>query len=302
MSVSSIRSALKRMLPEPLRGVLRGVLHYSQRLLRWPIVLWQIRGGTSRDQWVLFKSALVAPLASLQDLQEWQDPLLTQDAVVEVSRFGVFSLRANTDDLWHVLPWRERAIAELLRSTLRPGDVFIDAGANIGVYTVLASRLVGPSGAVISIEMMPDTVRQLELHIQMNRLDNVTVVRDALSNVAGQDVIATVHPGKHGRATIATNSARFGSGNETKVQTTTLDAITTSITHARLMKIDVEGAEHIALQGAQALLKKLDVVVFESWAWARGDLDPVDALLVKAGYNVSRLDGNNWVATRTARS
>jgi FkbM family methyltransferase len=302
MSVSSIRSALKWILPKSLRDVLRGVLHYFQRLLRWPIVLWQVRGGTWRDQWVLLKSALAAPLTSLRGLQKWQDPLLVQDAVVEVSRVGVFSLRANTDDLWHVLPWRENAIAELLRSTLGPGDVFIDAGANIGVYTVLASRLVGPSGSVISIEMMPDTARRLESHIRMNRLDNVTVVRNALSNLAGQDVIATVQPGKHGQATIATDSACFGLGDKIRVQTTTLDAITPRITHARLMKIDVEGAEHIALQGAEALLKKLDVVVFESWAWARGDCDPVDAILVKAGFNLSQLDGNNWLATRAARS
>ncbi|UWX04050.1 hypothetical protein H1235_00620 [Pseudoxanthomonas sp. NC8] len=57
-----------------MRNVLRGTLHYLQRLGRWPIILWQVRGATWPDQWALVRSALVAPVVSLGGLMKWQDP------------------------------------------------------------------------------------------------------------------------------------------------------------------------------------------------------------------------------------
>lgn len=299
--IKSVRSSLKHYLPEPIRVVIRGILHYFQRLFRWPIILWQVRGKSFVDQLVLIQSALASPFIALRNLHAWQDPVLLRNAVVNVPGVGLFTLRARTDDLWHVLPWREQAIINLIRSQLNSGDVFIDAGANIGIYTILASRLVGPTGKIISVEMMPDTANCLEAHIRMNQLDNVTVVRNALSNVNGQIVTATVQEDKYGQATIATDSARFGLGSHISVQTRTLDDIAHGTAHIRLMKIDLEGAELAALQGAKTLLPKLDAVVYESWGWKRSDVDPVDELLIDAGYRLSQVDGNNWMAQRTRK-
>lgn len=296
--MSSVRSTFKRFLPVPLRKFLRACLHYVQRNLRWLVVLWQVRGATARDQMVLLLSACMAPVMSLRELHRWQDPVLLSDATVDVSGIGRFSLRAHTDDLWHVLPWREQSIADAMRSMLSPGDVFIDAGANIGIYTVLASRLVGSAGLVICIEMMPDTADRLELHIRMNGLQNVKVFRRALSDVSGQMVRASVQEGKYGQATIAADSERFGLGRAIDVETITLDDVTRDIDRIRLMKIDVEGAELTALRGAAQLLQKLQALIYESWGWKRGVEEPVDQLLREAGYLIHQLDGNNWIATR----
>lgn len=294
-----MRETMKRILPTPVRQMLRGGLHYTQRNLRWPIILWQVRGVSGRDRITLLLSALAAPYQSLRNLLAWQDPVLLRDASVIVPGIGRFALRARTDDLWHVLPWREQAIANTMRSMLKVGDVFIDAGANIGIYTVLASRLIGPAGRVISIEMMPETADRLESHVRMNQLQNVTVIRSALSDTPGQLVRATVQEGKHGQATIARGSERFGLGNAIEVETTTLDITTTEITSVRLMKIDVEGAELRALRGAEHLLQKLQALVYESWGWKRGSTEPVDVLLVESGFGLRQLDGNNWLAERT---
>lgn len=296
--MSSVRSTLKRFLPAPLRKFLRACLHYVQRNLRWLVVLWQVRGATARDQMVLLLSACMAPVMSLRELHRWQDPVLLSDATVDVAGIGRFSLRAHTDDLWHVLPWREQSIADAMRSMLSQGDVFIDAGANIGIYTVLASRLVGSAGLVICIEMMPDTADRLELHIRMNGLQNVKVFRRALSDVSGQMVRASVQEGKYGQATIAADSERFGLGRAIDVETITLDDVTRDIDRIRLMKIDVEGAELTALRGAAQLLQKLQALIYESWGWKRGVEEPVDQLLREAGYLMHQLDGNNWIATR----
>ncbi|WP_157745165.1 MULTISPECIES: FkbM family methyltransferase [Luteimonas] len=267
--------------------------------MRWLPILWQVRGQSAADELTLIRSALAAPFLSLCNIQDWQDPILLQDANVEVPGFGRFSLRARTDDLWHVLPWREHSIAELARKVLRPGDAFIDAGANIGIYTVLASRLVGPGGRVISIEMMPDTAKRLESHIHMNHLRNVTVVKNAISDVEGDVVIAMVQAGKYGQASISGGAERHETSSEIPVQTTTLDAVAERISSVKLMKIDVEGAELQAFRGAKSLLKKTNFIAYEAWSRGCVSKDALSALLEDAGFALRKLDGNNWLAEKS---
>ena len=66
---------------------------------------------------------ICAPFLSLENLLEWQDPILLADAQVDVRGVDKF-VRARCDDLWHVLPWREHAIAAELRAKLRLGLLF----------------------------------------------------------------------------------------------------------------------------------------------------------------------------------
>lgn len=298
MNYRSVRPFLKQALPPPARRVLRGALHYVQRVGRWAIILWQVRGSTWRDELTLWRSALAAPVISLRNLLKWQDPVLLADAAVEVRGIGRFMVRRRCDDLWHVLPWREQGVLAEIRSRLVPGEVFLDAGANIGVYTVLASRLVGRSGRVIAVEMIPDTADRLEDHIRINRLDNVTVVRRALSDVAGRVLTATVLSGKFGQATIVDNSEARGVRSQVDVTTTTLDEVTTGIANIALMKMDLEGAELQALRGAECTLARLRAAIYENWGRARVEDDPLDRAFVEYGFQVRKVDGNNWLAVR----
>ena len=292
-----LRAKVKSILPVFVRRILRSILHYAQRIGRWFIILWQARGVNWRDQLVLFMSALAAPVLSLNKLMTWQYPILLRDADVIVRNIGRFSLRQRSDDLWHVLPHREHAIANFLKMNLRPGDVFIDAGANIGIYTVMASKLVGPGGKVIAIEMMPDTADRLEHHIYINRLDNVTVIRRALDSVSGQIVEASVVKGKYGQASIVKPSAN-SSVTVIQVETITLDDVACGLNNVRLMKMDLEGAEYASLRGSAKLLGRLDYLIFES----RGVLRTEDAseakLLASANFNLAVLDGNNYLASK----
>jgi methyltransferase, FkbM family len=297
--IEDARTVLKSVLPLPVRTLVRGALTYFQRLGRWVVILWQVQGCGARDQLVLVASALAAPLVSLAKLREWQDPQLLFDASVHVRDIGRFSLRAKTDDLWHVLPWREQALLETIRSRLGSGDVFIDAGANIGVYTVLASRLVGPGGRVVAVEMMPDTADRLEDHIRTNGLQNVTVVRRALSDSSGRTITASVQPGKFGQATISVESKTYGRGVCVEVTSITLDEITAGAESIALMKMDLEGAEKKALEGAGSAIAKFKAIVYESWGWKRNSPDtPLDRLLVDAGFRLEQVEGNNILAFR----
>lgn len=290
------RLAMKAVLPRPVRRILRAGLHYAQRVARWPIILWQVRGATRADQWVLVRSAVAAPFLSFQALLDWQDPILLDDADVIVTNVGRFQLRQRSDDLWHVLPWREKGVFSAITTLLRPGDIFIDAGANIGVYTVLASRLVGPDGRVICVEMMPDTADRLEAHVGINGLSNVSIVRKALSNQSGQQVMAAVEVGKYGKASIADSEGE--SLLRIPVATTTLDDIAHGLATVRLMKMDIEGVELAALDGGKALLDRLTHLIYESWGIGRAGRHPVDTVLESTGFSLSAIDGNNWLASR----
>lgn len=197
----------------------------------------------------------------------------------------------------HALPWREHAIFAVLRSELRPGDTFIDAGANIGVYSVLASRLVGLHGKVLAVEMMSDTADCLERNLALNGISNAAVCREALSNMIGQLVTAKVTPGKYGQASIARTYAD-DAANCFEVKTITLDELSRNVAEVRLVKMDLEGAEALALEGAKALLSKTDYLIYESRGRSRTDNNPVDACLREAGFTLRRIDGNNWLASK----
>jgi FkbM family methyltransferase len=154
---------------------------------------------------------------------------------------------------------------------------------------VLAGQLVGTAGRVIAVEMMPDTARILKAHISKNQLSNVSVIEQALSDVAGNVVVARVPGGQHGQASIA-NGVAMG-GTEVEVVTTTLYDILVNVEHVALMKMDLEGVEHLAIEGAGDVLNRIREVIFEDW----GDASLSDLFRSK-GFAVERLDGNNCLA------
>jgi len=292
---SYFRKTLKHYLPAPIRVVNRAVLTYAQRIGRWVIIFIQMRGATFTDQLKLIVSALVAPFISLRSITRWQNPQLLFDIEVVVFDIGRFELRQGTDDLWHVLPWREKEVLNVLRSRLRSGDVCVDEGANIGFYTIVASKLVGLSGRVISIEMMPDTATILRRHCEINNVANVKIEGYALSERPGETIIARVPKGSYGQASIGVVEM-VGDIHEIEVQTTILDELLAEIADIRLIKMDLEGAELVAIKGAEKALKKTSYITFESWDCG-GD-NQVLTQLIEMGFSISVLDGRNLLAQR----
>lgn len=293
--VMNIRLSIKSVLPIFIRRILGCFLHYNQRLFRWIIILIQVRGEGLVDTIKLILSAVAAPVLCLRNLSVWQDPILLFNTKVRVPGIGRFELRHHTDDLWHVLPWREDAIVSELRSRLHSNNIFIDAGANIGVYTILASHLVGDGGKVIAIEMMPDTAAILRRHVILNSCNNVFVVEKALSSRAGEIIVAKVTKGKYGQASITTNWNE-GVVDSFDVETTTLDAVCDENSDIDLMKMDLEGAEAQALAGSSNTLPKIKAVILET---LHNDTDKAAALLKKNGFILKKLTGKDHLALRT---
>jgi FkbM family methyltransferase len=257
----------------------------------WLAVVREIIGVSPRDRSILRRSLLrgLRRIASQPD--EWQDPELIEDAHVEARGVGTFQVRAFTDDLYHVLPSREAAVVTAIRNRLRQGGTFIDAGANIGFFTIFAARIVGPDGRVFAIEMLPTTAEQLRRNVAGNHLVNVTVFEHPLSDRDDDVVMAAVPEGKFGRASIVRSSTE---GTRVRLKTRALDTLLGDCGPIDILKMDLESAELLALKGAPRVLERTQAVIFEQLA----DDGRARELLEAQGFRITPLDGSNLLAQR----
>jgi FkbM family methyltransferase len=162
----------------------------------------------------------------------------------------------------------EEAELRRIRSALDPGDVFVDVGAHIGLYTLLAAGLVGPTGAVHAFEPLPANFQRLQSAVRLNGMQHVRLNQTAVGRAEGT---MRLHPyaGK-GHASFAMAS-RYGSRDEapTVVPMTTLDAYAARHRLRRIdaVKVDVEGAEWDVFQGMRTVLRdvKPRVILTEVW-------------------------------------
>ncbi len=148
----------------------------------------------------------------------------------------------------------EPEILAVLALFLRPGDTFVDVGANFGWHSVHAARIVGPAGKVFAFEPVPNIADVLERNCRRNGFSNVEVRRLALG-------------ARQGQVKLALNSDNPGGGSVAEFGTLPVHmfALDQVIADARpaLIKIDVEGYELEVLRGANRTLEREPVVVLE---------------------------------------
>ena len=194
------------------------------------------------------------------------------------------------DHFFHGHPF-EPGLAAFLARWLRPGDTFVDAGANHGYFSLLAAKLVGPSGRVVAFEPHRDACERLHQHLEQNDLPGrVEVCPLALSNRSGTATMYQAHHNALASLVPGQSPVRHqvAFGNPFEVPTVRFDEWRAQ--HAagpiRLMKIDVEGAELLALTGMPETLRSgMDAVVLET-----APDSAADRLLQNGGYTVTMLD------------
>jgi FkbM family methyltransferase len=194
----------------------------------------------------------------------------------------------------------EPDLAAFLRRRLRPGDTFIDVGANIGCISALGSRLVGPRGTVVAIEPSPPVIVALQETLSMNDLANVRIVTSALSD-RHQELPLFVGPSNN--IGLTTTVAHLGLQEQGRVRAAPLGSLVSheELAATRLIKIDVEGAEDRIMAGMLASIDELatdaELVVELSPTWWRDpQLRPVDVLrpFLERGFFVYLLPNDYW--------
>ena len=153
----------------------------------------------------------------------------------------------------------EDAVTHLLQAELRPGDVFVDIGANIGYFTLLASRRVGPAGRVHAFEPSPALAARLALDVAENPFaTNVTVHHAAVADRSGEAVLVSPAdvPSPAGEQYL-TLPGTAGADDRTGpiVRMVTVDEAVPDLV-ADVVKVDVEGAERRVLHGMQETMRR----------------------------------------------
>jgi FkbM family methyltransferase len=165
---------------------------------------------------------------------------------------------------------------ELFQRLLRPGMAVIDGGAHVGLYTVLAARGVGPAGFIIALE--PDRYNLAALRVNVERLGapNVEVVAEALADGAGTARFYET------RSTIGSSLMARDDAGVSMIRTTSIDLLLRGRkVDALLVKLNIEGAEPLALAGMRDVLSRIERVAMLI------EVNP--SLLAAAGEDVAAL-------------
>jgi FkbM family methyltransferase len=179
----------------------------------------------------------------------------------------------------------------------------VDIGANIGYYTIVASRLIGPDKSIYSFEPQGRVVAKLRRNIELSGLHNVTVFPFALSDTAGSVPFHVPVEGGESHGSMRANG-RFEVMQIVDVETQRLDDVLSKLGSPEigLVKMDAEGAELPILRGAAGLLSAPNrpVLIFEAceencqpFGYSVFDLLQY---VQSFGYRLRQLDQFDWIA------
>jgi FkbM family methyltransferase len=214
----------------------------------------------------------------------------------------------------------EPETSNVFASVLRPGDTFIDIGAHVGFFSMLASALVGPTGAVYSFEPEPRNFAHLLDHIAANAATNVRPMHMAVGAAPGvaEFYVNTDNDGGHALWEVGKhpfNEQTRATPQHRKVFVTTLDQVFEGrdVSTLRAMKIDSEGAEFSIITGARQTLTRYPIPFivaeinrFGLQAMGTSEAE-LRALFTELGYetyafppgqtNLARLNADQFLAT-----
>ncbi len=185
---------------------------------------------------------------------------------------------------------------ELLQRELKSGETFVDIGANIGYYTLIAARIVGPKGRVFAFEPDPTNFALLQRNVQENGYTNVTLINKAMSNKAQT---LKLYLSKTNRGDHRVYDSKDGRPS-VSIQAVSLDGFFKKLDRkVHFIKMDIQGAEARALDGMKGLLhanRSLKLVTeFSPGSLRLCGSDPQKYLktLEKLGFKLSEISEEN---------
>ncbi len=184
-------------------------------------------------------------------------------AVVVVAAGIAAGVRLRLDlktEKYYWLGTHEVAVQQALTRKAKPGMTVYDVGAHLGFFALGLARLVGRAGRVVAFDPLPENIRVLRANLALNPnlTSNVQVVQAAVANVSGQ--LRLYGGSDPSRARLASPPA--GPEDSQEVASLTLDEFVfhRGAPAPQLVKLDVEGAEGMALEGARRLLREIKPV------------------------------------------
>ena len=185
--------------------------------------------------------------------------------------------------------------------TLRPGDTVVDIGANIGAFTVLVAKVVGPHGRVISFEPVTQTFARLEENVALNGYRNVECRRAAV-DAQGGTLTLRVDPKS------ALSSAYVESHGDENGDIQTAPCVTLeqafrdhNLERVNLLKVDCEGSEYGIFETlSPSLAARIDQIAMEVHpVQSRSPEQLRESLRAVLGFDV-RSGQFCWIAFNTA--
>ena len=185
----------------------------------------------------------------------------------------------------------EPEVQEMMQAHLAPGGTFYDVGANVGFFSLIASRLVGEAGTVVAFEPVPGTAEMLEANVARNALRNVRVQRVAASDEEGRVEMVVGEVSQTARLADAPAAAPE-TAHRVRVRSASIDGMIAAgeIPPPSFVKMDIEGAETLALAGMRRTLRAHRPIVL---CEVHDTLADVTAELEQAGYACSAVEGRS---------
>jgi FkbM family methyltransferase len=187
----------------------------------------------------------------------------------------------------------EPELVELMRRKLAPGGVFVDIGANEGLFSAVAASIVGEKGLVVAVEPQSRLRDVLEINIALNSRGRYRIHRNVIGEKDGLELSLSLGPSSHTGGSSLVRAYRWSRRTE-KVASRTVDSILAEEGNPTvdLMKIDVEGYEPEVVNSAEGTLAarrvKAIAVDYHGSILATRGIDPraVDQKIRAHGYRL----------------
>ena len=178
----------------------------------------------------------------------------------------------------------EPPTSQVIARLMRRGDFALDIGANVGYFSLLLASLASPKGHVFAFEPIPIVAEDLRRNIGLNEPICITVTQAAVCNQNGEQ---TIYEGPSDHRGISSLRSIENASQVLKVQGIRLDDHKPEFPHLRLVKIDVEGAEQVALEGMAELVEQYQPFIV---------IEFTDSFLRNFGHSTQSLAG--WFEQR----
>ncbi len=191
----------------------------------------------------------------------------------------------------------------ILEKCLKKGQTVLDIGANLGFYSMLSRSIVGPTGKIFSFEASKDNVNLIDMSINENKFENITVIHAAISDKTGQEGCLYVSPYYNSEHSLFDYHYSSGKnmGKKTIIPLETIDHFLENKAennnmNVDIIKMDIEGSESMALEGMKNTIKYNDEITLITEFWPQGfkncNREPKEFLesLDSFGFKISHID------------